>query len=288
MTSPRVRLPWLRAGGFGAVGLALVAVACEAPGPVQTSPPTSGTRVESVQVAPARTELATTTESRVSHVRISRAAIDAAVRAHYPEVFQAAATDTSTLLFVLTPDGEVERHERVKMRRAGPAPANMAEAQGRWRETSGLSTEEMGSTIVDIVGFTPGQMGPGFVEVLWIRRLAADPIVTTTERDTLRASGRTQFRTTAPGAPREAEITAEQARAYVERYMPQVARNGTTAEFVWFLADARGQIIRHGDAATSEAINSRVNDLHAVQTFRGESVTINGHQIPVVYARLKG
>jgi hypothetical protein len=54
MTSPRVRFPWLRAGGFGAVALALVAVACEAPGPVQTSPSAAGTRMQSVRTEPWR------------------------------------------------------------------------------------------------------------------------------------------------------------------------------------------------------------------------------------------
>ena len=69
--------------------------------------------------------------------------------------------------------------------------------------------------------------------------------------------------------------------------MPQVARDGTTAEFVWFLADAAGQVIRHGDTSTSQQLDAHANDLQNVQVFKGESVVINGHEVPVVYARLK-
>lgn len=284
MTSPRARFPWLRASGFGAVALALVAVACETPGPVQVSPTASGTRME-----PVHTTLTTTTATRPSGVRVSRAAIDAAVREHYPEVFTAAATDTATLLFVLAPTGEVERHEKVKLRRMGSAPATVQEAQARWRETSRLSNEEMGRSMVDVVTFSPGQVGPGQVEVLWVRTLAPGDLTTTVDVDTQRVSGPLRMRMPGPGAgpAQEGEITAEQARGYVQRYMPQVARDGTTAEFVWFMADASGAIVQHGDARTSEAINSRVNDLGNVQAFKGTSVVVNGHEIPVIYARLK-
>ena len=290
MTAPRARRPRLRAGGFGIVALALVAVACETPGPVQTSPSApSATRMESV-----RTDVTTDGLNLPSGVRISRAAVRSAIEANYPEVLGGAATDSATLMFVLAPDGSIERHERVQLRRMGPPPANAAEAQGRWRETSGLSSQEMGSTLVDVLTFPPGAMGRGRVEVLWIRRLDPASLRVTTGRDTVRVSGAelqpagpSQMRTSTGGEGQGQMITAGQAAALVRRYMPEVARNGTTAAFVWLMSDASGTIIGHGDAATSEALNARVNDLDGVQVFKGESVVLNGHEVPVVYARIK-
>ena len=177
MTSPRARFPWLRAAGFGAVALALAVAACETPGPVQTSPTAMGTRLE-----PVRTETSTTVEEHTSGVRISRAAIDAAVRAHFPEVFRAAPADEASLLFVVNPDGTIARHERVQLRRTGVPPSDVPEAAAHVRQASKMSDDEMRQSMVDVVGFSPGQMGPGRVDVLWIRRLSPEDQVTTTTR----------------------------------------------------------------------------------------------------------
>ncbi|HEX6909718.1 MAG TPA: M56 family metallopeptidase [Longimicrobium sp.] len=193
MTAPRSRFPWLRAGVFSAVAAASVAVACETPGPVQTAPVPAGTRME-----PVRTELSSTAEARGSGVRISRAAIDAAVRAHYPEVFTAAPTDHASLLFVIGEDGDVERHERLRMRRPGPSPHEPAQAL-RSRARTAMDDESPEGTIADLVTFSPGQMGPGRVEVLWMRKLSEDQMVATVEVDTVRVSG-TRTRTPAPEA----------------------------------------------------------------------------------------
>lgn len=91
MTSPRVRRPRLRAAGFGAAALAMIAAACEAPGPVQPAP-------VSVDVQPLKTESSRERVAAPSNVRISRGDIESAVRQHYPQVFSGAATDTTTLL----------------------------------------------------------------------------------------------------------------------------------------------------------------------------------------------
>jgi beta-lactamase regulating signal transducer with metallopeptidase domain len=177
MTSPRARHAGLRAAGFGAAALALVVAACEAPGPLQTLPTAMGTRME-----PARAERTTVTEARPSGVRISRAAIDNAVRTHYPEVLRASPADTARLMFVLAPEGGVVRHARVQGRRV-------------WAGSD--------ETLVDVVTFSPGQMGPGLVEVIWARQLGPEDRVTLTLRDTVREPGPSRMRTPAPAQARQ-------------------------------------------------------------------------------------
>ena len=177
MTQPRLRAPFLRAAGFGAAAVALTVAACETPGPVHPSP-------VSVQMAPARKESATGVVAMRSNVRISRAAIEAAVREHYPQVFRAAPTDRAHLLFVLDPEGRVVRHEQLRERT--PAPGGHAEV----RVTQGQPSRERRAAgdreIMDVIDFAPGQMGAGRVEVVWIRNLTDEELratrVTTRER----------------------------------------------------------------------------------------------------------
>jgi beta-lactamase regulating signal transducer with metallopeptidase domain len=283
MTSPRVRRPWLRAAGFGAAALAMIAAACEAPGPVQPAP-------VSVDMRPVRTDSRVEVVPMTSNVRISRSAIEAAVREHYPQVFSGAATDTTTLMFVLAPGGEIERHERIYMKRMGRQPTASVEAgevQRHWRETTGLSDRETSSSVADVVAFAPGQLGTGRVEVVWVRKLSPEEMVTTTavQRERMeQPSGPTQFRT-----PQNArlEITREQAREHIARHLPEVARNGTTAEFVWIIADASGQVVETGDSRNSEALNRDPDVIGNVQVFKGDNLLVNGHPVALVYVRLK-
>jgi beta-lactamase regulating signal transducer with metallopeptidase domain len=279
MTSPRVRWPWLRAAGFGAAALAMIAAACEAPGPVQPAP-------LSVDVQPVHTNSRVEVVPVQSNVRISRNAIEAAVRKHYPQVFSGAATDTTTLMFVLAPGGEIERHERIYMKRMGVAPTSGGEVQQRWRQSTGLTDRETSSSVADVVAFAPGQLGTGRVEVVWVRKLSADELVTTTDVQRERMeqpSGPTQFRT-----PQNArlEITREQAREHIARHLPEVARNGTTAEFVWIIADAGGEVVETGDSRNSEALNRDPDAIGNVQVFK-DDLLVNGHPVALVYVRLK-
>jgi hypothetical protein len=282
MTSPRVRFPWVRAAGFGAAALVMVVAACEAPGPVQPSP-------ASVDMQPVRTEARTSLQAVPSNVRISRDAIDAAVRRHYPEVFSAAATDTSSLLFVVASDGQIERHERVQLRRMGVAPTSAPEGASRMRQASKISEDEMRESLADVVAFSPGQMGPGRVDVLWIRRLSPEEMVTTTDtrRERVRAAEPPQFKTRVDGQ-QGAQISAAQAREHVARYLPQVARNGTAADFVWIIADAAGRVVEYGDSNNSEALNRDVDGIDDVQVFKSKELVFNGHQVALVYLRMKG
>lgn len=188
MTSPRVRRPWLRAAGFGAAALATVVAACEAPGPVQPAP-------ASVSMQPLRTRTENVLVGVPSTARISRAEIETAVREHYPDVLRAAATDTSALLFVINPDGGIQRHERLQVKRMSDRPLAAGELQ-RVRQSAALRDAEVAGSVMDVLNFSPGQLGAGRVEVVWVRRFSPEQLTTTTEtsRERVRA-GETPFRT---------------------------------------------------------------------------------------------
>ncbi|HEX2209950.1 MAG TPA: M56 family metallopeptidase [Longimicrobium sp.] len=283
MTSPRLRRPWLYASGFGAAAVAMIVAACEAPGPVQANP-----SPVSVSVQPVRAESGSTMAAVPSSVRISRAAIESAVREHYPDVLQGAATDTATLMFVITPEGEIERHDRIQMRRMSARPTEAGEVQRRWRQSTGLRRPEVESSVVDVVTFSPGQMGAGRVEVVWVRKLSPDQMATATgvHREAMQqpASGSRER------VPRNAavQITREQAREHVARYFPQVTRGESTPESVWIISDASGQVVAYGDDGNSEQLNRVSDDVDNIQVFKGENLVFNGRQVGLIYVRLKG
>ncbi|HEU0298590.1 MAG TPA: M56 family metallopeptidase [Longimicrobium sp.] len=321
MTQPRVRAPLVRAAGFGAAAIALAVAACETPGPVQPSP-------VSVSMQSARKEASTGAVAMRSSVRISRAAIEAAVREHYPDVFRAAATDEAHLLFVLDPAGKVVRHERLQERR--PAPEAYMDVRVVPGEGDPLDRRRVDpAEAIDVVTFAPGQMGPGQVEVVWIRNLSEEEMratrvatrervpagtqpkremtslerqmadeqaVTQGARERRRspegAEPRTEGRVRQPGAFRSGG-QREGARPQVmgelvARYLPRVAADGTTADFVWFLVDADGRMLHYGDGRDTRQLNARTPEEFAViEVYEGADVVLNGHEIPVVWARLK-
>jgi hypothetical protein len=100
---------------------------------------------------------------------------------------------------VIGEDGAVERHERTQMRRAGSAPADIEVGPERMKVRSELDRENLEATIVDLITFVPGEMGPGSVEVLWVRNLGASDLTLTTEVDSIRMPAGTRMRTPAPG-----------------------------------------------------------------------------------------
>jgi hypothetical protein len=53
-------------------------------------------------------------------------------------------------------------------------------------------------SLVDVVSFSPGRLGAGAVEVVWVRELRADQLTTTTTVDTTRAPAPSGVRTTVP------------------------------------------------------------------------------------------
>jgi beta-lactamase regulating signal transducer with metallopeptidase domain len=281
MTSPRVKRPWLRAAGFTAAAVATVVAACEAPGPVQPAP-------ASVTMQPLRTKSESALVPIPSTARISRAEIEAAVREHYPEVLRAAATDTSSLLFVIAPDGRIERHERLRMKRMAEPPVDGEQVQRHWRQSTGLSDRETASSVADVVGFAPGQMGAGRVEVVWVRKFAEEQLTTTVETTRARVpAGETRFRTSTEPA-RGPRITAAQAREHVQRYFPRIARGQPAPESVWIVADASGRVVAHGDDGASRELNRAPGEIDHVQVFEGEDLVIDGHPVSLVYVRLRG
>lgn len=169
-----------------------------------------------------------------------------------------------------------------------PVISTDGEIHRQWRETTGLTQRETSSSVADVVTFAPGQLGTGRVEVVWVRKLSPHEMVTITDvrRERMeQPSGPSQLRT-----PQNArlELTREQAREHVARHLPEVARNGTTAEFVWILADASGQVVEAGDSRNSDALNRDPEAIGNVQVFKGDNLLVNGHPVSLVYVRLKG
>jgi hypothetical protein len=285
MTSPRVRRPWLSATAFGAAALATIVAACEAPGPVQPSP-------MGVSLQPARTQAVSDLVAVPSTSRISRAAIEAAVRQNYPEVFRAAPGESATLRFVLAPDGRVEHHERLESKRTrGSAPPLAVEVQ-ELSPATGVRRRggESRQSVLDVVTFSPGQMGPGRVEVVWERRLSADQVSTTTETRRERVeqpAAPSLARTPVERGAQQTDITPAQARALVARHFPEVARDGTTAEFVWLILNAAGEVVDKGDSGNAEPLSRNVGNVAEVAVFKGEQMRVNGHALSFIYVRLK-
>lgn len=89
-------------------------------------------------------------------------------------------------------------------------------------------------------------------------------------------------------APDAAPAAAAAARALIERHMPEVAARGTSAAYVWFVTDATGAVVAHGDEASRDEMHPDPDAIESVEMFRGRSVVVNGHPVPVIWVRLKG
>lgn len=346
MTTPPARAPLPRAAALCALSLALLAAACEAPGPVNPSPVSRDRVFSSSGGGPAQAAL-TPRE---------------AMQRYYPEVIARGAGNEDQFIFVIGADGNVQEHRRAATTRAA----------GGQVQVSGLDELQASANLissVDIMKMTPGQMGPGPVNIIWVQMkgegevVAAAPAggqnrvelrvtetvpaaagtpteitirrtddaratftadvpasgqprtITITEArasDAARATTATEARTSgearaasaangrtitiraATGAERASfqasaaaggqQVDAAAVRAAVQRHMPGVAANGTTSEYVWFVADEAGQVVSFGE--TTAGMNGAINpdNIASVQVFKGESMTINGHEVPVIWA----
>ena len=149
MTAPRVRRPLLRAAGLGALAAALAVAACEAPAPTQEPP--------------------------VAAPQSTVAAIDArsAIRQYFPEVARGGMPAGDILLFVVSADGRVVRHQRVS---GGEMEATRVARTG---------TERDQFRSVEMSERPAGELAPTAVQMVWYRMRGDgdDPSLSTYSRD---------------------------------------------------------------------------------------------------------
>jgi hypothetical protein len=130
MTAPRARRPLLRAAGFGALAAILAAAACAAPAPAGPAPSARGEY--------RKTELTPQT----------------AVATYFPEVLHREMPANEVLLFVVSPERGVVRHERIPS-------ANLSSA------TAGISADQIDA--VNVLKRPAGEIGPGIVSIVWVQ-----------------------------------------------------------------------------------------------------------------------
>ncbi len=142
MTAPRVRRPLLSAAAFGAIAAALVFAACETPAPTQPSAGTARAlyRAPGEQQSFARTPLTPET----------------AVARYFPEVGRDGLPEGQFLLFVISADGRVIRHERLT---GDPGTLSVA--------ASDIPVEQIGN--VSVMKPRVGQAAPLPPSMVWIQ-----------------------------------------------------------------------------------------------------------------------
>jgi beta-lactamase regulating signal transducer with metallopeptidase domain len=259
MTAPRVRRPLLRAAGFGALAAALVAAACDTPAPTQ--PSAGGARA--LYRAPGE------------NATFARTALtpESAVRTYFPEVLERGMAANEVLLFVLSSDGEVVRHEWVS---------------GNWtsrvRGTDALSADQVRS--VDVLKRPAGELGPTPVQMVWVQFKAPGEarngmkvsvhggaplpgqqfkVARTRTRDV----GFAEAASTQPAA-RESDTFSDQVQAAMERfYTPQMLAAGIRGEArAEYTVDANGK-------AHILSITTGVPALEPVMRRIAESLTLD-------------
>lgn len=300
MTRPPVRAPLPRAAALCALSLALVAAACETPGPVNPAPASRDRTYSAVEATAVQAAL-TPRE---------------AMRRYYPEVLTRGAGEQNRFFFVIGQDGQVAEHLR-------GATETGSGAGMRLDPIAGLRTPPNSIGTIDIMKMAAGQMGPGPVDIIWIqvkeagRATAAGSAPVTasapvTENGTatsrtlnitatgngaaaaqrvtvtpVTAAGGATITARAAGSDTVPRVDAARVRAAIQQHLPRVAREGTSADHVWFLTSAAGQVVAFGEG--DEGMNDAVwpAEIGSIQLFKGEGVTLNGHEIPVIWATKK-
>jgi hypothetical protein len=128
MTAPRARRPLLRAAGFGMLAAVLAAAACAAPPPAGPAP--------------------------TYNAQQSKMDPREAVAAYFPDVLHEQMPPNEVLLFVVSPEHGVVRHERI-------ASGNIAAA------TAGISPDQIES--MNVLKRPAGEIGPGIVSIVWLQ-----------------------------------------------------------------------------------------------------------------------
>ncbi|MFL5537679.1 MAG: M56 family metallopeptidase, partial [Longimicrobiaceae bacterium] len=216
MTAPRGRRPILRAAAVGAMAAALVAAACETPAPTQPTAGTARALYREPGAGFARTPLTPET----------------AVATWFPQVARDGLPAGEFLLFVISPEGGVLRHERLS---GGTDGAMMRAA------TADIPMSQVRS--VDMMKPRVGQPGPLPATLVWVQLKGPgdDPSTMTMSRrvpdGTDRQGSWNSVRTRTAGVQAMAGVEgvaspagapdAAQLRAAMQRfYTPQMAAAG--------------------------------------------------------------
>lgn len=265
MTTRRTRTPRLRAAGLATLGLALAAAACETPGPVNPTP--ISTEVYVIENA---------REGMQPSVLTPREAIER----FYPEILTRGAGENAELVFVVGGDGEVVEHH---LTRRPAAPADAAHGGRRaltMRRLEELRVRPESIERVDVASIRPGMMGPDAFSLVWIQqRPSGEP------REALDTRAWVPSVAADPQEPSAAVL-----REHVARYLPEVAARGTSSEFVYFVVDAAGAVVAHGEGGPGQAEGLEGRDpatIESVRIFKGAQVRVNGHDVSVLWMRLK-
>jgi hypothetical protein len=158
MTAPRVRHALLRAAAFGAVSAVLLAVACEAPGPLQPSP--GGNRRLYAEAGEAQ--------------GLPRTKIDLrqAVARWFPDVARDGLGADEYLYFTVSPEGEVVGHERLRSvatAAGGPAASGSGIAvRGREGMAAMERLDLRQVRSIDRLGQPAGAVAPTPVTIVWV------------------------------------------------------------------------------------------------------------------------
>jgi len=133
MTAPRVRRPLLRAAGLGALAAVLAVAACSAPAPSAAPAPRASQEASRFPITPRD-----------------------ALAQYFPEIARDGMGENDILLFVVSADGRVIRHERVAKSASGQPAA--------W---DNIPPAQIAS--VDVVKRPAGELAPSGVQMIWVR-----------------------------------------------------------------------------------------------------------------------
>jgi hypothetical protein len=160
MTAPRVRHALLRAAAFGAVSAVLLAVACEAPGPLQPSP--GGNRRLYAE------------EGEASGIPRAKISLRDAVAQSFPEVARNGLGDDEYLTFTVSPTGDIVGRERLRRapdaEQAAVVPAHKIAVKGR-EEGMVLSrlADDAEVRSIDRLEQPAGAVAPTPVTIVWVQ-----------------------------------------------------------------------------------------------------------------------
>jgi len=159
MTAPRVRRPLLHALTFGALAAALVAAACETPGPTQPSPG-GGRRLYAA-------------EGEAAGLPRAKISLRDAVARYFPEVARDGLGDDEYLVFTASPEGDIVGHDRLRRApdadRAASVPGHKIAVRGQEALMALRGIDEGRVRSVDRMVQPAGGVAPTPVTIVWMQ-----------------------------------------------------------------------------------------------------------------------